>query len=344
MGRSVRIGLCYDLRDEYLALGYGEEETAEFDAAVTIDSIDEALRSLGFDTDRVGNIFSLVERLAGGGRWDLVFNITEGLRGIGREAQVPALLDAYGIPYTFSDPLVLSLCLHKGLTKRVVRDMGVPTPDFLVAERLSDLENHGLPYPLFAKPVAEGTGKGVDPSSKIGSETELFRVCGELLKRYAQPVLVETYLPGREFTVGILGTGADARSAGVMEIILLDGAEPEVYSYMNKELCESRVRYVLVDDESSRKAAETALRAYRGLGCRDAGRVDIRCDNDGRPCFIEINPLAGLNPHHSDLPILCAKKGMMFKELIGIIVDSALGRAAVNPGPLKKQHAPRGNR
>ncbi len=329
MGRSVRIGLCYDLRDDYRAMGFSEEETAEFDAAFTIDSIADTLRTLGFETDRIGNIFGLVKRLNTGDRWDLVFNITEGLRGIGREAQVPALLDAYGIPYTFSDPMVLSLSLHKGLTKRVVRDLGIPTPDFRIIEQPSELEGIDLEYPLFAKPVAEGTGKGVTSASKILTHTDLIRVCCELLNRFGQPVLVETYLPGREFTVGIIGTGRNANAVGVMEIVLLPGADADVYSYNNKEFCESLVRYDLVVDETSRAAAAIALDSYRGLGCRDAGRVDIRVDRRGIPNFIEINPLAGLHPSHSDLPMLCGKIGKSYKELIGDIVDSALVRTGI---------------
>src|SRR5688572_11176822 len=113
------IGITYDLRSEYLAAGYGEEETAEFDRPDTIDAIAAALGELGHQPDRIGNVRQLMARLVEGDRWDLVFNICEGLHGLGREAQVPAILDVYDVPYTFSDPLVMSLCLHKGLTKTV---------------------------------------------------------------------------------------------------------------------------------------------------------------------------------------------------------------------------------
>ena len=157
----MNIGLTYDLRNDYLAEGYSEEETAEFDSPVTIEGIEAALAELGYQTDRIGNAKRLVERLAQGDRWDLVFNIAEGLHGLAREAQVPAILDVYDIPYTFSDPLVLSLALHKGLTKAVVRQGGVATPDFALVERPADVDAIDLPFPLFAKPVAEGTSKGI---------------------------------------------------------------------------------------------------------------------------------------------------------------------------------------
>ena len=330
----MKIGLTYDLRQEYLAAGYSEEETAEFDRPDTIDAIETALRQLGHDTDRIGHARQLVERLAAGDRWDLVFNICEGLTGLAREAQVPALLDVYGIPCTFSDSLRMALCLHKGLTKVLVRAAGVPTPDFAVVERtldLDDLEKQPLPYPLFAKPIAEGTGKGIGPTSVLHDAAGLRRTCEELLTRLQQPVLVEEYLPGREFTVGLLGTGADAFVLGTLEIVLRDGAEPGVYSYVNKEHCEELVACPLVrakDDEQVAKAEEIALAAWRALGCRDAGRIDLRCDRHGNPHFLEVNPLAGLHPEHSDLPMLCTALGMPYVELIERIVRSAARRVS----------------
>jgi D-alanine-D-alanine ligase len=322
----MKIGLTYDLRQDYLNLGYGEEETAEFDRIDTVEAIETTLQSLGYETDRIGNIWKLTERLCFGDRWDLVFNIAEGLLGIGREAQVPALLDAYDIPYTFSDPLVLTLTLHKGMAKRVLRDLGIPTPDFAEIACERDIDKVRLPYPIFAKPIAEGTGKGINPASKIMSKAELRQVCLELLARYRQPVLVETYLPGREFTVGIVGTRDRAEVLGVMEILLRGNAESGVYSYFNKEECESCVDYVLVDDTLARNAAETALHAWRELKCRDAGRIDLRTDVNGVPNLIEVNPLAGIHPQHSDLPIICNLAGIPYTRLFERIMESALLR------------------
>ena len=322
----MKIGITYDLRDDYIAEGYTEEQTAEFDHPRTIAAIEDALQSLGYETDRIGHIRTLARRLVAGDRWNLVFNIAEGLRGFGREAQVPALLDAWEIPYTFSDPLVLSLTLHKGMTKRVIRDLGIPTPDFAVIETPEEVEAVSLPFPLFAKPVAEGTGMGVTAASKIADRTELARVCRELLATFCQPVLIETFLPGREFTVGIIGTGAEAFSPGVMEVHLLEKAEKEVYSYANKENWHGRIEYVLAADAMARAAEKTALAAWRDLGCRDGGRIDLRADANGVPNFIEVNPLAGIRPEHSDLPILCELAGMPYREMIAGIMRSALKR------------------
>jgi len=324
----MRIGLTYDLRDAYLAMGYGEEETAELDRESTIAAIEGTLRHLGHQTERIGHAMQLAARLVRGQRWDLVFNIAEGMHGISREAQVPALLDLYQIPYTFSDPLVMSLTLHKGMTKRVVRDAGIPTPDFVTVECQSDAARVALPLPLFVKPVAEGTGKGVTPRSIVRSREELWPACQDLLARFHQPVLVETLLPGREFTTGIIGTGRAARVVGTMEVILLPQAEPDVYSYTNKEHCEELVEYRLVtpDDLVVAQAEAVAIASWRALGCRDGGRVDLRCDERGKPQFLEVNPLAGLHPEHSDLPILSKMVGLSYEELLDRIVESAAER------------------
>jgi len=324
----VRIALTYDLRAEYLAQGYGEEETAEFDQQGTIDSLAGAIESMGHTVDRVGSARSLIGRLAKGDRWELVFNICEGLAGYGREAQVPAILDVYGITYTFAEPLAASVCLHKGWSKLIVRAAGVPTADFAVIETPADLARVNMPFPLLAKPVAEGTGKGVTPKSVVRSRGELVQVANELLEHYRQPVLVETFLPGREFTVGIIGTGDAARAVGSIEIILRDDAEPDVYSYTNKDECETRVEYrhVTHRDPLVAQAQRIALDAWIALSCRDGGRVDIRCDDHGAPMFLEVNPLAGLHPTHSDLPMIATAVGMPYVELIRAIIDSAATR------------------
>src|SRR3546814_1366569 len=141
------------------------------------------------------------------------------MHGIAREAQVPALLDAWAIPYTFSDPMVLALTLDKGMTKRVVRDAGVPTAAFAVVAGEADLAAVALPFPLFVRPLAEGTGKGVTAASRVDGPEALCAACRRTIARYRQPALVETYLPGREFTVGIVGTGAAAEAVGPMEIL-----------------------------------------------------------------------------------------------------------------------------
>ncbi len=342
---SFCVGLVYDLRRDYLEMGFSEEQTAEFDSEETINSLAETISALGYKVERIGNIYELTRLLARGGAWDLVFNVAEGLYGRSREAQVPALLEAFNIPYTFSDPLTLALALDKAMTKKVLRENGIPTPDFYLVSSLGEVDGLSkagdkgpeTAFPLFVKPVSEGTGKGVNPSSIVRNQAELKNQSRRLLAKYSQPVLVESYLPGEEYTVGILGTGKKARVLGVLEVKLLKNAEPEVYSYTNKELCEERVRYKLVKNRRlAEEAGELALRAYRALGCRDAGRVDIKAGPAGQAgksglYVLELNPLAGLHPTHSDLPILCAQAGIKYSELIKGIIDSALERPGIAP-------------
>lgn len=329
----MRIGLTYDLKSEYLAMGVSMEDAAEFDKEETIDGIENALRELGHETDRIGHAKALVKRLEAGDRWNLVFNICEGLRGIAREAQVPAILDLYDVPYVFSDPLVLALTLHKGMTKSVVRDAGVPTSDFCVYETAEDLQGLRFGAPFFVKPVAEGTGKGCSAKSIVRDRDALAGVCDELVARFGQPALIEPYLTGREFTVGITGTGRSAKVVASMEIVLLKNAEKGVYSYSNKGHYEDRVVYHPGDpkrDAVIAAAEKVSLDAWRALGCRDGGRVDIRCDANQNPLFLEVNPLAGLNPKDSDLPILARMANVSYTELIGRIMASAVARVEKN--------------
>ena len=329
VSKKLKIGITYDLRDDYLKEGYNLEETAEFDLLDTIEAIEKVILDNGFQADRIGNIKALTCRLAAENRWNLVFNIAEGLYGFGREAQIPALLDAYNIPYTFSDPLGHTLSLHKGMTKHVLRDLGIPTPDFAVVNSDADIDKINLPFPLFAKPVAEGTSKGITALSKITNLEELRRTCKHILQTFKQPALIETYLPGREFTVGILGTGKDAKVLGVIEVILKPTAEQNAYSYENKEHYENLVQYALVDDDEAKQARKIALKVWRNLDLKDAGRVDLRSDAHGTPYFMEVNSLAGLNPKRSDLPILCNLLGVSYHVLISSIIESALRRAKI---------------
>jgi len=318
----VRIGVTYDLRSDYLALGLSPEETAEFDSEITIAAICSALESLGHAPVRIGGVRKLAARLVGGERWDAVFNICEGLKGLAREAQVPALLEAYDIPYVFSDPLTLALALDKGMTKRILRAGGLPTPDFAVIERIEDAEDIEIPYPLFAKPLAEGSGKGIDAASRIADRAGLLRTAKDLLTRFRQPVLIETYLPGREFTVGIIGSGSEARALGVIEVASTENAVEHSYGYENKERFEEKILYTLAEDAAAKEAEAVALAAWRALRCRDGGRVDIRFGSDGKAYFLEVNPLAGLNPERSDLVFIARFKGIAYRDLIAEILES----------------------
>jgi D-alanine-D-alanine ligase len=179
---------------------------------------------------------------------------------------------------------------------------------------------------LFLKPVAEGTGKGCGPRSRVETLSELESEVGMLLARFAQPVLAESFLPGREFTVGIIGNGREARVVGVMEIHNLEDTDAAVYSFETKEHWKGRIRYALAGDREAMAAGTSALRAYGALECRDAARLDFRSDAEGIPHFLEANPLSGLCPDYSDLPILAELAGLPYEALMGEIMGAAMGR------------------
>jgi D-alanine-D-alanine ligase len=318
----MRLAFTYDLKSAWLARGLDAEAAAEFDSELTLEAIATHYEARGFAVERVGGAHELLARVAAGARWDLAFNICEGLHGGARESLVPALFEHLDIPCVFSDAATLALCLRKDWCKQVVRAAGIATADFAVLEAPGPI---ALPFPVFAKPVAEGTGKGVGLASRCLDAAALARATAALLQRFRQPVLVETYLPGREFTVGIVGQGAAAAPIGCMEVEAR-GDAPLAYGYAEKADWRARIRYALADDETARAAVQVALDAWRALGCRDGGRVDIRCDAEGAPHFIEVNPLAGLNPQESDLVIMAQLAGRSAGWVYDRIMDAALAR------------------
>lgn len=327
---NMVVALTYDLKQRYLKEGYTPEEAAEFDSIETIEAIERALQELGFKTEAVGNIFDLVDALSCGKRWPLVFNIAEGVHGLCREAQIPALLDAYKIPYVFSDSLTMVMTLHKGLAKERVKEWGVPTASWISLSSPEEIERVTLPYPLFVKPVGGGTGVGIDDSSIIENRADLKRRVTHLLKEFHQPVLVETYLTGREFTVGIVGTKEEAKVVGAMEIVVSSSSDSGIYSYQSKREYLKQVRYRQVNSPLFEECETVALGAWRALECRDGGRVDLKMDEKGDLNFLEVNPLAGLHPIDSDLPILARMRGIDYTTLIALIMKSACSRLGIN--------------
>ena len=323
----MRIALTYDLKDDYLAQGFSLEQIAEFDQQETIDSIANAINCLNHQVEKIGNLRQLIRALAQNRSWDLVFNIAEGMFGFGREATIPCILEAYKIPYTFSNPMTLTVSLHKWMTKSLIKGLGIPTAEFTVINSCDELHSISLSYPLFVKPVAEGTSKGIGTNSIVYSNAELHSSCSEILEKFSQPVLVESYLPGREFTVGIIGTGKEAKVLGILEINFKNQSIHNIYCYKTKANYQNEVEYTLLKEKQLvSRINKISLQAWRGLGCRDAGRIDIKLNAQGDPMFMEINPLAGLHPVDSDLVILCRFLNIPYHELIKMILNSALQR------------------
>jgi len=326
----VRIGFVYNVRRiDPTPLGKNDDE-AEFDTPEILGDIRAAIASHGHDVvdleaDRTlpG---ALVEADVG-----VVFNNAEG-RGVrGREAHVPALLEFLGIEHTGSDAVTMGIALDKSLAKVVVAGTGVRVPAGVVVASGEELLPNGLDFPLIVKPAHEGSSKGIDHSSVVSDERELREVVADRLARYQQPVLVESYVSGREITVGLLGKAP--RVLPPMEVLFPTAGALPVYSFGMKHGTDPvswEIPATLTDEE--REAVErTALASFQALGCRDVGRVDLRLSG-GDVFFIECNPLPGLTWGWSDLCLAAEAAGFTYEELIGEILDGALDRHAAHDG------------
>lgn len=317
----MNVGLVYELQDEQDVDG-----TAEFASAYEVGHLAETIEALGHEVTRIGNITQLVRFLGSGQRVDLVFNYAAGRWGHAREAQVPALLEAMQIPCTGSDAFTLTLCIDKAIIKRLWRSAGLPTPDFwLVADldNLSLLSDDLAGFPLFVKPAREGSSKGIAAASIVATAEALSQRVAYLLEVYRQPVLIERYLSGREFSVGLLGTGDTAEVLGVVEIQhpaihLVDLAGKKAWSPQTFRAVEDKgLRHELCD---------LGWQAYRTVDCHTIGRVDIRLDHAQRPQLLEINPNPGLHPSRSAMPAIAEQAGLTYARLIErLLVEPGLG-------------------
>jgi len=326
---KLKVGITYNLKKDFsqrenLPIDFLEE----FDSEETIDAIRKVLESEGHEVIKLGGDIGLIDRLRKTSI-DIVFNIAEGLQGRNREAHIPALLEFLNIPYTGSDPLTLSLTLDKAMAKRVVMTQNIPTPRFKKVERMEDLDGLDLRYPLFVKLCYEGSSKGVRLDSKVLDPQSLEEKTRGLLKTYGSPLLVEEFVKGSEFTVGILGNEGPF-VLGVMQIEI-KGRPPEesIYSLEIKREWEEKVQYHCppsIDQNLLKKIEEVALRSYRALECRDVSRVDIRVGEDNTPYFLEINPLPGLSPVYGDLVIMARSMGWDYARLVKTIFHQALKR------------------
>lgn len=323
----LRVGFSFNVKRKAAKSAGDDDSQAEYDSPTTIAAIKEAIASYGHEVVELEATAELPALLGAAGL-DLVFNMAEGLHGRNRESAVPAMLELLSIPYTGSDPATMALTLDKSLAKRVVAQHGVPTPAFLVMRTGNEKVPPGLTFPAICKPVAEGSSKGVVGASVVRDEAELRALARDLVGKYKQGALVETFLPGREFTVGLLGEKRP-RVLPPMEIVFTRPTEHPVYSFEHKLAFTDEVKYVCpaeVDARLLREIEEVARDAFIALGCRDVARIDVRCDAKGKVNFIECNPLPGLTPDWSDLCMIAKAAGMTYRELIGEILAPAIRR------------------
>ncbi|MFL5262605.1 MAG: ATP-grasp domain-containing protein, partial [Anaeromyxobacteraceae bacterium] len=324
----LKVGFAYNVKRVTPDPSGEQDDEAEYDSPKTLQAIREAIASYGHEVVDLEATSDLPLVLAST-PVDVVFNIAEGFKGRNRESQVPALLELLDIPYTGSDPAALSVSLDKALAKRMVRTHGILTPQYLVMHTAKERLPKELGFPLMVKPVAEGTSKGVTKKSIVRDEVELREVAREIIAKYRQPALVEEYISGREFTVGLLGERRP-RVLPPMEVVFLDTSDPTpIYSFEMKQDWNDKIRYEVPAKLTEReldRLEKAAREVFIALGCRDVARSDFRMAPDGRIYFIESNPLPGLSPGWSDLVLIAQAAGIDYRALIGEILAFAIRR------------------
>jgi D-alanine-D-alanine ligase len=326
----MRIGLAYDLKINVAASSGVEDALEEYDSPETLDIIEATLRSHGHETVRLGGGAEFLRNITGE-PLDIVFNISEG-RGScrSREAQVPAVLEMLGVPYTGSDPLTLAVCLDKPVTKQLVRAANLLTPRWFTVKSRADIPAARwdvFPFPMIIKPSFEGSSKGIRLSSLVHNVREAEAEALRIVTDYHQPAMVEEFIAGEEVTVGVLGNDPP-RVVGMMRVVPREKIDHFVYSLEVKRDYVNLVDYeapVQLPRPVLDRLERAALGVFTALGCRDFARVDFRVGRDGRPYFIEINPLPGLGTY-SDLIIMTGKLGWTHEGLINAVLEAAGAR------------------
>jgi len=334
---SLRVGLTYNLKRQVSANErLPEDFFIEFDDEPTVDAMASALSKGGCEVTKIEaneKAYGKLRNL----KAHIVFNIAEGLRGESRESHIPAMLEMLGIPYTGSGPLTLAIALDKALTHQYLSMNGVGSPDFQVFKTPSEMLAKRLKFPLVVKPLAEGSSKGVRGSSFVRDEPSLRKQISWVIETYGQPAIVEQFLPGREFTVGLIGN-ADARVLPIVEILLdklPSGASP-IYSYEAKWIWDVPEKPLDIfrcpadiPQKLETEIRHVATKTFQALNCRDLCRIDMRLDSEGKPRVLEVNPLPGLIPNpdaHSCLPEAASTAGFTYDELICTVLWQALKR------------------
>jgi D-alanine-D-alanine ligase len=328
----MRIGLSYDLKDKVPEpQGKPEDALEEYDSLETVDAIAKAIEAQHHSVVKLGGGREFLNNVLGQ-KVDLVFNIAEGLGNYrSREAQVPSVLEMLGVPYSGSDPLCLAVSLEKPLTKKLVSLSGVATPRWQVVtdtRQLKEVEWSQFPLPAFAKPAHEGSSKGIRITSRLENSQQIVEAVTELLAYYRQPVMVEEFINGEEVTVGLVGN-SPPKVVGIMRVIPRKKTDYFVYSLEVKRDWESLLTYecpALLGKGVLQDIADSSLKAFEALGCRDFTRMDFRISPEGTPYFLEMNPLPGLNPKSGDLPIMAGKMGWTYESLISAVLNAALQR------------------
>lgn len=329
--KPLKVGLTFNLKKN-IATDV-EDEEAEYDSIDTVYAIKNALEADGCQVMLLEATEQLPEKLSES-KPDIVFNIAEGIKGRGREAQVPAILNMFGIPFTGSDETTLCIALDKALTKRLLSTYHIKTPKYKVISKDSAKANISVKYPVIVKPNAEGSSKGISDKAIVSNKEELEGLINNNINMYKEDMLVEEYIAGREFTVAVLGNGRDIRVFPPMEIIYKNRHKKfNIYSYQVKKNYKKWIQYecpAKLDKITECQMINAAKKIYEALNCKDFARIDFRLSDEGEVYFIEINPLPGLAPGYSDYPMIAEFNGVDYDSLVRQILKSALKRHSLN--------------
>jgi D-alanine-D-alanine ligase len=328
LSKPYTVGLIYNLK-KATKTEINDDEV-EYDSIDTVMAIKSALETNGHQVILLEADNTLLENLKKTPP-DIAFNIAEGRNGRGREAQIPAILSFLGIPSTGSDETTLCLALDKALTKRLLSSYKIRTPKYAVFPANGPVPHLNLSYPVIIKPNAEGSSKGISDNCIARSYNELLDRLKSNFSSYSGTVLIEEYIEGREFTVGILGNGLKAKVFPPMEIIYKKTTQENyhVYNFNVKQNYKEYVEYqcpACLSQAQEAEMTDMSRKIYNILGCCDFSRIDFRMTNEGRIYFIEINPLPGLAPGYSDYPMIVENCGVKYTELINSILNAAIVR------------------
>jgi len=309
----IRIGFSFNLKDTSFK---GSDRHAEYETPETIEAITRALSAFG-EVIPLPCDTTLISRLMNDTP-DLIFNIAEGWGGRDRESFVPVLSSMLEIPHTGSDAAALALTMDKALTKRVLRDAKIRTPDFIL---LREIPEYPPPFgfPAFVKPNCDGSSRGISGKSLVSGMDSYRELIGVILGEYGQPALVEPYLDGRDFCVGLLGNDPP-RILQTCEVLLGHEEGIPFFSYEYKRHDTDRLDMSPSGIDTA-EMENMALAAWEILGCRDYARLDFRTDSRGVPFFLEVNALPGLSPVSGIFVRQAAASGIPFEELIGKIFE-----------------------
>lgn len=328
----ITVGLTYNLKKGIKS--EIEDIEAEYDSMETVLAIRDAIERLNcrvelFEADN--NIFQKLQST----KIDIVFNIAEGIAGRGREAQIPAILNYLKIPFTGSDETTLCLSLDKALTKRLLATYKIKTPKYQLFYSENTKLDSKMKFPLIVKPNAEGSSKGIWDFAIVWSISELKQLVDKNFKMYNQTMLVEEFISGREFTVGVAGNGNETVVFPPMEICYKNrDRKDNIYSYNVKKNYKEYIEYIcppILDKDIQNKMTAAACKIFMVLECRDFSRIDFRMSEEGEIYFIEINPLPGLAPGYSDYPMIAQFNNIEYDTIIKVILNSALKRYGMKP-------------